>query len=150
MKSFLGLWACLFLATSQLLATVNLLLAEAGQEGVLDNDRLRLWCIVGSIGGAFLSLTVFTPNEVTAEGNARRYFTKLAASFLCGLALSPMIIDRLAFELTSTNALSVSFLTALFALSALHAALPVIEKWWARYLESKLPNVVSETPDEDA
>ncbi len=149
MKPFLGVWACLFLASFEAMAAMNLLLADAAGAGVLDDDRLRLWCILGSIGGAFLSLTVFPPAEAPERVTAWRYFTKLGASFFCGFALSPFIVEHLALELTSSNAVSVSFMTALFAVSGLHAALPVVEQWWTRYLKAKLPAVPKQPFEED-
>lgn len=111
------------------IAAVDIILGDKGPSLFL-NDRLTAWCVIGSTFGALLSLVVFTPGS--RDGSdvaiARKYFAKIGASFLCGLAFSPALIEYTKIEQTTAYIVAVSATVSLFMIAILHEIIPPIHQ----------------------
>jgi hypothetical protein len=99
---------------------------------VMDDARLRLVCICGSLGGALLSVLLF-PLPRT-----KPLIAKLFASGLAGMMFSPMIVRWDGLTLDTDTMLFVSGMVALLSYSMLQMAVPLLNKGGARWLGIKM------------
>lgn len=134
-SALFAFWPVFSAALSLELAAAFVLLADGE---FFDSPRLIALCIIGGIGGAVTSLTIFPPRP---ECTVRHYMLKIAASFFSAICLAPMALEYIGRTTSSNFTIGVSFVISLFIVSALHKAIPLIEAWWAKWVKSKLPKV---------
>lgn len=95
---------------------------------IWDKSQLRLWCLLGSLGGAFLTVAILPSHEHT--GNyARRLALKFASSSIAGLIFTPIVIRWRGWPVDSDVVLAVSAFVALISVSTISALYPVWLKW---------------------
>lgn len=98
------------------------------------DTRLLCFCVVGSVMGAFLAVACFPDNIQGSERNAaRRVALKFGSSLASGVALTPGLLRRVGWADGEPDTIvCASAVVACFAVLAIHAAAPVIGKWFAR------------------
>lgn len=87
---------------------------------IMDDSRLRLICIAGSLGGSVLSVVLF--KVVTHQELAR----KLAGSSLSGVIFSPIIVRYLGVAVSTDFVLVISAVTALLSWTILPTVVPLV------------------------
>jgi hypothetical protein len=92
--------------------------------GVLDDERMRLVCVIGAIGGAVISALIFTPPKATG----RQFAIKIAASSLAGIFFTPAIIYKFGMEITFDVVAPSAAAVALVSVGALRVLVPLWEK----------------------
>lgn len=107
-------------------------LKELGQSDmpiiIMDDTRMRLFCIIGAIGGAVLSALIFTPPKATG----RQFGIKVAASSLAGILFTPMTLAALQWKLNIDRVLGASAVIAMLSIGVLRMAVP-----WAQAKAAK-------------
>lgn len=94
---------------------------------IWDKSQLRLWCVLGSLGGAFLAIAVLPSHE--AFGNySRRLAIKFTASGLAGLIFTPIVIRWQGWPVDSDTVLAVSAGVALVSVGTISALVPYVVK----------------------
>lgn len=112
------------------LATLPALSADT----VWDKQQLRMYCLLGSIGGAWLAITIFPPH--TERGNvAQKLAFKFLSSSVSGLLFTPIAIRWQNWPLDVDVILAVSGIVAFLSWSLLKLAPALLERW----LRGKLP-----------
>lgn len=96
---------------------------------VMDDERLRLICIAGSLGGAVLSVGLFKLHHV------RDMAVKLVCSSFSGVLFAPMVLRWLGWSRDLDAVLAVSGMTALLSWTVLQMAVPAITRAAARKFE---------------
>lgn len=106
---------------------------------IWDKSQLRLWCLLGSLGGAFLAVAVLPSHELT--GNyARRLALKFVSSGLAGLIFTPIVIRWRGWPVDSDVVLATSAAVALLAVGTISAVYPA----WLRFIASKVKKAAEE------
>ena len=96
---------------------------------VMDDARLRLICVAGSLGGAVLSVGLFKLHHV------RDMAVKLVCSSFSGILFAPMALRWLGWSRDIDAVLAVSGLTALMSWTILQMAVPAITRIAAKRIE---------------
>jgi hypothetical protein len=99
---------------------------------VMDDARLRLICIAGSLGGAVLSVGLFKLSHV------RDMAVKLVCSSFSGILFAPMVLRWIGWTRDLDAVLAVSGLTALMSWTVLQMAVPAVTRAAARKLDSQV------------
>jgi hypothetical protein len=97
---------------------------------IYDNDRLRVICIIGALGGAVLNLGLY-PSK---EPGIRPMVWKVTGSAVSGVVFTPVAIHWLGITPNIDNLLAVSFVMAIVSVGLLRKAIPV----WMWVLGNKL------------
>jgi hypothetical protein len=100
---------------------------------VMDDDRMRMVCLAGSIGGALLSILLFMGDAP----KARPMIAKLFASGIAGMIFSPMAIKWANLSVDTDTLLFVSGVVALMSYSVLQKAVPLFNKLGEKWLVSR-------------
>lgn len=120
-------WAGAFIATLAGIANASGI-DNLSSPAIWDKSQLRLWCLLGSLGGAFLAVALIPSREHT--GNyARRLALKFAASGISGLIFTPIVIRWCGWPVDSDVVLAVSATVAMLAVGTLSALYPYWLKW---------------------
>lgn len=98
---------------------------------VMDDARLRLICIAGSLGGAVLSVGLFKMSH------ARDMAVKLVCSSFSGILFAPMVLRWLGWSRDIDAVLAVSGLTALMSWTILQKAVPSLTKIATRRIDDQ-------------
>lgn len=99
--------------------------------GVMDSSALRLYCISGALGGAFVSICLFPVAEW--QVGAR----KALASALSGVVFSPLLLHWWNMTLTVDYVLGISAAVALCSWSVLQVLAPLVPGVVARWFGAK-------------
>lgn len=86
---------------------------------LVDDNRLRLICVAGSLGGAVMSVMLF---QVKTN---RELAAKLTTSALAGIMFSPMLLRYLRWADLTDAILATSATVALLSWSILQTAIPI-------------------------
>lgn len=121
-----------------LAAILTIIAAVAGVDNVtltdsaiLDKGQMRLWCIIGSVMGAFLAIAILPSRE--SQGNYhRRLALKFASSMILGAGVAPILIRWRGYPVDSDVLIFVSMTVALLAVGTISAAYPLWIKWVVR------------------
>jgi hypothetical protein len=89
---------------------------------VMDDARLRLICVAGSLGGAVLSVCLFKLGQV------RDMAVKLVSSSFAGILFAPMVLRWSGWARDVDAVLAISGLTALLSWTVLQRAVPALTK----------------------
>jgi len=92
---------------------------------ILDNERLRLICIVGALGGAVLNLGLYD----SPQPGIRPMAWKVFGSCITGVIFTPVAVHWMNVTPNTDNLLAVSFLTAIVSVGLLRKVLPALS--WA-------------------
>jgi hypothetical protein len=104
----------------------------AAAVSVMDDARLRLICVAGSLGGAVLSVALFK------LGNVRDMAVKLASSSISGILFAPMALRWLGWTRDLDAVLAVSGMTALLSWTVLQMAVPALARAAAKRLDTQI------------
>lgn len=109
--------------------------AAAQAASLLDDSRLRLVCVAGSLGGALLSVMLFTIST------HKELAQKLVSSSISGIVFAPVIIRYTHLESSTDLVLAVSAVTALLSWGVLQIAVPFAQTWFRkRYMPADEEN----------
>lgn len=125
--------ACVGMLSSLLAAVIPDPAAAAAGIVIMDDTRLRLICIAGSLGGAVVSVMLFS---VTTHKELAR---KLTVSSLSGVIFSPVIMRYIAVPASTDYVLVISAVTALLSWSALQTVVPMAIERFITWLGVKVP-----------
>jgi hypothetical protein len=89
---------------------------------VMDDARMRLICVAGSLGGAVLSVCLFKLS------NVRDLSVKLVSSSFSGILFAPLVLRWLGWGRDVDAVLAISGATALVSWSLLQAAVPLLTR----------------------
>lgn len=89
---------------------------------VMDDARMRLICVAGSLGGAVLSVSLFKLTHV------RDMAVKLVSSSFSGILFAPMVLRWTGWGRDVDAVLAISGLTALMSWTVLQKAVPALTK----------------------
>jgi hypothetical protein len=98
---------------------------------VMDDERLRLVCLGGSIGGALLSVLLF-PLPKT-----KPLIAKLFASGIAGMMFTPMVVRWMGLQRDTDTMLFASGVVALLGYSVLQMAVPLADRVAGKWLGSR-------------
>lgn len=87
---------------------------------VIDDQKLRLICVAGSLGGAVLSVGVFPPRHI------RDMAFKLMCSGISGVLFSPVLLRWLGWSVDTDVVLATSGAVALLSWASLQVGVPKI------------------------
>lgn len=90
--------------------------------GIMDDARMRLICVAGSLGGAVLSVCLFKLTCV------RDLSVKLVSSSFSGILFAPMVLRWLNWGRDVDAVLAISGATALVSWSLLQALVPLFTR----------------------
>lgn len=93
--------------------------ASSAALSLVDDNRLRLICVAGSLGGAVMSVMLF---QVKTN---RELAAKLTSSALAGIMFSPMLLRYLRWADLTDAILATSATVALLSWSLLQTAIPI-------------------------
>lgn len=122
---------------AQTVATPLKLTTAAGEHidvvvnGIMDSSALRLYCIIGSVLGAMLSISVFPMLQWQTAAQ------KALASTISGAVFTPLLMHWWSLSLTLDYVLGCSATVALCSWSILQIALPMVATAFTKWFGSK-------------
>lgn len=126
-----ALWAALMPAVTEVSKAAQEVI-KAMDVNVMDDARLRLVCLAGSIGGALVSVLLFQLPKIKA------LVAKLVVSGLSGMMFTPILVRHLGLTLDTDTLIASSGLVALLSYSVLQAIVPVLQKAAEKWLGMKV------------
>jgi len=106
--------------------------SSASAFSLVDDNRLRLICVAGSLGGAVMSIMLF---QVKTN---RELAAKLTTSALAGIMFAPMILRYLKWADLTDAILAVSAIVALLSWTVLQSIVPMAANLLKRKAEAAL------------
>lgn len=105
---------------------------------IWDKSQFRIFCLLGALGGSFLSIVLFPPKE-TSGNLHRKLAIKFLASGLAGLLFTPIVIRWQGWPVDVDVVLAVSSLVAITGVSVISAVIPIFERRFIAKLTNELP-----------
>lgn len=96
---------------------------------IMDDEKMRLICIIGAVGGGVLSALIFSPPQATG----RMFAVKVGSSSLAGILFTPSLVHWLGWTLNIDTLLGTSAGIALVGIGVIRVAVPL----WAKYAARK-------------
>lgn len=120
---------------------------EAAKIVVMENSILRLFCFLGSVGGAWASVALF-PRAKDDTGSpvpmsAREISGKFTVSIGAGTALTPMFMQWANWPLNADWCMGTAFLMALFFWTVAQFAVPVLSKLGVKFASDKAARILT-------
>ena len=106
--------------------------STASALSIVDDNRLRLICVAGSLGGAVMSVMLF---QVKTN---RELAAKITTSALAGIMFAPMILRYLKWADLTDAILAVSAIVALLSWTVLQSIVPMAANLLKRKAEAAL------------
>lgn len=106
--------------------------ASSAALSIVDDNRLRLICVAGSLGGAVMSVMLF---QVKTN---RELAAKLTTSALAGIMFAPMILRYLKWADLTDAILAVSATVAMLSWTVLQSIVPMAANLLKRKAEASL------------
>jgi len=106
--------------------------STASALSIVDDNRLRLICVAGSLGGAVMSIMLF---QVKTN---RELAAKLTTSALAGIMFAPMILRYLKWADLTDAILAVSATVAMLSWTVLQSIVPMAANLLKRKAEAAL------------
>lgn len=106
--------------------------SSASAFSLVDDNRLRLICVAGSLGGAVMSVMLF---QVKTN---RELAAKITTSALAGIMFAPMILRYLKWADLTDAILAVSAIVALLSWTVLQSIVPMAANLLKRKAEAAL------------
>ena len=106
--------------------------SSASAFSLVDDNRLRLICVAGSLGGAVMSVMLF---QVKTN---RELAAKLTTSALAGIMFAPMILRYLKWADLTDAILAVSATVAMLSWTVLQSIVPMAANLLKRKAEAAL------------
>ena len=119
-----------------------LIAAAASSVGSTSDERLVMHCVIGSIGGALLSIAVWDgpKKESVTTKDISGLRMKFAASFVCGIIFSPMVVVLTEKWLDTSRGLplvlAVSGIVGMVGTYTITVIRPVYDRWLMRKAKS--------------
>lgn len=115
-------------------AFATLLMAVAGVDdlqsvAIWDKAQLRIWCLIGSMMGAFLAIAVIPSPNALVGNYHRRLAMKFASSMILGVAITPIVIRWRGWPVDTDVVMAASCGVAMLAVGTLSALYPLYLKW---------------------
>ena len=107
-------------------------LASDGVVVIMDDQRLRALCLIGSCLGAFLSVGLLPK----VQDEFKQYAVKFGGAATVGILATPLVIRYLQLAPDSDWVLGVSGLVAMLSTVTLHKLIPFYEAWLDKKLDS--------------
>lgn len=136
-------------------ATVMFIAAADAINGAListpiwDKTDMRLVCLGGSTGGAFVYIFIsyFLPETAarSPQEHGMRLVAKFLSSWICGMIFTPLVFRWFHITTDADMVLGMSGVVALVATSTIHRAIPQVTAWAL----SKLPHVTEKEEADD-
>lgn len=98
---------------------------------VMDDGRMRLICVAGSLGGAVLSVVLFRLSHV------KDMAMKLVGSSIAGVIFAPMVLRWTGWGRDVDAVLAISGMTALLSWTVLQKAVPALTKAATRKIDGQ-------------
>lgn len=127
-----------------MLSAFTAMLAAAGgiddlaSPAIWDKSQLRIFCILGSLAGAFLSIALFPPKD-GGTNMQRKLAIKFLASGICGVLFTPMFIRWMGLKVDVDSVLCISGIVAISGVSIVSSIMPAIERRFVTKISSELP-----------
>lgn len=99
-------------------------------QAIYDDERFRLICIAGALGGALVNLWLWPSPTPGIVPMARQ----VSCSSFTGVVATPIVVHWIGLTPNTDNLLATSFIMAVVSVGVLKAAAPV----WQRMILSKL------------
>lgn len=128
--------AVIVTAVGTALAAIAAFLADIPAAGgfsgqaIYDDERFRLICIAGALGGALVNLWLWPSSTPGIVPMARQ----VSCSSFTGVVATPIVVHWIGLTPNTDNLLATSFIMAVVSVGVLKAAAPV----WQRMILSKL------------
>lgn len=111
----------------------------APDDGMFSSWRLVAYCIIGSVAGALLAITIWTPDGTSERNLLRRLAAKFVASMVGGVTLAPALLEHYQpllapAGLRPATVLAASCVIAMMSVAILHRLAP----WAERRLDDML------------
>ncbi len=121
------------LMVSEVPATVSPAVQDAIKHAVsvMDDGRLRIACLLGSLGGGILSTLLFP------LGRPKEYAGKILGSSITGLIFSPKLMEWLHWDADLTNVVAMSGIVSLLSWSVLQPLVPLLGNLITKWVGSK-------------
>lgn len=101
--------------------------------GLLEDERMRYWCVIGAFCGAWMSVLAFRPTSW------HEAVAKWLVSFMSSIIFIPFAIDALGMSQNTSAVLAISGLAALLGWTLVQKSTPLLEAFaqtglikWAR------------------
>lgn len=110
-------------------------------------ERLVMWCLIGSIGGAFLSIAVWSPlTDKNPQWGFRRLCLQFFSSGVLGVLFSPFAINWLELDPNLHTAMAVAGAMSMCGVWLVHKMAPRLES----IVDSKLDAYAGKLRDQHA
>lgn len=119
-----------------LAAATSIVSGTLSAQTIWDQSQLRMFCLIGALGGAFLAVALFPPKE-GAGSPVRRLAAKFLSSGIAGMLFTPIVIRWREWPLDVDVVLAVSGAVALVAVTVLHTAIPILLRRLNTWLNSE-------------
>lgn len=106
---------------------------------IIDDSKLRLICIAGSLGGAILSVGLMPPPPAQSErAFIRRLALRISCASIAGVLFSPMLMRWLHIEPQTDAVLAVSGIVSLASWSVLPLVVAILTKMAGKKLDEQI------------
>ncbi len=103
--------------------------AAAAEQTIMGDATLRMYCIIGSVTGAVLAVTVFLPSgDSDSKQFIQNLAVKFAASSAVGVLAGPFVIRYFDFAVDADMVIGISGGLAATGVWMLHIAMPLLER----------------------
>jgi hypothetical protein len=110
--------------------------------GIWDQSTFRMCCLIGSTGGAILSVLIWPDTSGTDKQTVRALATKVISSAIAGWCFTPLVMRWLGWTIDVDTVVGASCTTAFASV----ATLQMIAALWVKYgpgvLKAKIGTVV--------
>lgn len=97
---------------------------------IMDDEKMRLVCIIGALGGGVITTLLSSEKEPSARGLIGRVLVSTG----CGIIFTPAVFHYVTWVPNTDNILFVSASTAMVAVGVLKTVMPL----WQKFIASKL------------
>lgn len=119
-------------------AATEIVSAGIATKPIWDDARLTAFCVMGSILGALLHISFFSPNEgIHTDKNTA---TKFVCSMVSGILFTSPVIYYFKIEFTADLILAVSGAVAFLFIVLGQMAVPILKSWFSNKLSNYIGN----------
>lgn len=97
---------------------------------IMDDEKMRLVCIIGAIGGGVLTTLLSSEKEPSARGLIARVLISTGS----GIMFTPAVFHWMNWQANTDSLLTVSAITAMVSVGVLKTVLPL----WQKFIANKL------------
>lgn len=100
---------------------------------IWDTLGIRACCIIGSILGGFLSISIWVPNSDDFTVNVRRGAIKFFASICGGLIFAPVALRWTGIPIDPDTVMFMAGIMSFCTTSLIHKIIPLVESYLSKY-----------------